>query len=385
MNNTLLGEKQLDTKQLYTLIFIIMMSMKMFMVPALLIHEAGRDSYITMAFFVGVEIVSLLVCLIAIKIADADIYTVFEGTYGKIVTTVLLLVLSAYYILKVTLIISEVKMFFLFSASEEFSWEIYIIPLLVFLLAVSIKTLNGIGRLAQLLLPVIALSIVMLFVLIIDRVDYSNLLPIMANGSEGVLSGIKKYPVWFGDLPIFAFCIGQVKKKKGFVWRSMLTVTISAAVVMFFSTVLFLTYAYLYPMVDYGHNISNMVVYAAGNYMYGRFDLLIFCVWLTSVLIQMGFITYVTVRHISHVFRAKSNFWTGLGVIIALYLISNNIFKSEIKLYNFCMGIPRYFTILSTVALPILALIAAIVYTLKKGKKEEKGENDDAHAQNSAV
>jgi len=382
MENQLLCEKkQLDTKQLYTLIFIIMMSMKMFMVPALLIHEAGRDSYFIMLFFIVIEIIALFVSLMAIKIADTDIYTLIESTYGKIFTTILMVIISAYHILKIVLIISEVKMFFLFSASEEFSWEVYIIPLLVFLLGVSVKTLSGIGRLAQILLPIIVVSTLMLFVLVVDRVDYTNFLPVLANGKEGVVNGIKKYPVWFGDLPMISFCCGKVKKKKGFVWKSMISVSISAIVVLFFSSVLFLTYAYLYPMVDYGQNISNMVVYTAGNYMYGRFDLIIFCVWLTSVFIQMVFMTYVTVRHFCYIFKANKTFVCAMAVISILYILSIIVFKSEIKLYNFCMGFQRYFTILNTVLLPILALIAAISYT----KKNKKGENYDTQPQNSCV
>jgi len=326
--------------------------------------------------------VALFVSVLAIKFSGVDIYQLFESVYGKVITAILLFVLSAYHVLKITLIISEVKMFFLFSASEEFSWQIYIIPLLVFLMAVAVKTLSGIGRLSQILLPIILISTLMLFILVVNRVDYSNFLPFMANGKEGILAGIKKYPVWFGDLPMLVFCAGKVKMKKGFVWRSMTSVAISSIVVLFFSAVLFLTYAYLFPMVDYGHNISNMVIYAAGNYMYGRFDLLIFCVWLTSVLVQMGFMTYVCVRNLSYVFRLKSHFSSGLIVVLVLYLTTIFIFKSEIKLYNFCMGIPRYFSFLSTVAFPVLSLVAIVIYNYKKSR----GENyRDARQENIAV
>lgn len=372
----------IDSKQLYAIIFFLMISMKMFMAPSLLIHDAGRDSYITMAVFIAVETVMLLAALLAVKLADCDLYTLLESVYGKPLTTVFLLVLSAHHILKITLIISEVKVFFTFSASEEFNWTIYVIPIFLFLFTVSVKTLNGIGRLAQIILPVVLVSIVLLFVLIVGHIDYSNIFPVLENGPSGVIEGLKKYPVWFGDLPMIAFCCGKVKKSKGFVIKSMLTAGAGIAVVLYFASVLFLTYAYLYPMVDYGHNISNMVVYAAGNYMYGRFDLLIFCVWLNSVFIQMAYMAYVTVRHVAHVFRAQNNNLPTLGVLGIIYVMSVFIFRSEIKLYHFCMGIPRYFTLVNSVLIPVLVLIAALLY---RRKRQKEGENDDASQKNIAV
>ncbi|MBQ4049073.1 MAG: GerAB/ArcD/ProY family transporter [Clostridia bacterium] len=372
MENKLLSRERLDSKQLYSLIFIIMMSVKMFMVPALIIRDAGRDGYMVMSFYIVIEMLALVVSLIAIKLAKSDICTIFERTYGKILTVTIFLLLAFYYILKISLVISEVKMFFLFSASEEFSWEIYILPLLVFLMVAAVKGLNGIGRLAQILLPIIAVSIVLLFVLIVSKPDYTNILPVLENGTGGVMNGIKKYPVWFGDLPLLCFCCGRVKREKRFILKSMVSVALSSVVVLYFSSVLFFVYAHLSKMVDYGHNISNMVVYASGNYMFGRFDLLIFCVWLTSVLVQTAYMTCVATELVRYVFRINA-FWAGAGIIVALYITSNFLFRSEVQLYNFCMGVPRYFAVLSTVLLPILTLIASVV--------SKKGEGDKGKAE----
>ena len=360
MNSRILSDQRLDCKQLYALIFIIMMSIKMFMVPALIIRDAGRDGYIVMAFYIAIEILALVVSLVAIKIANSDVCTIFERTYGKFLTVILFLSLTFYYILKISLVISEVKMFFLFSASEEFSWEIYLLPLLVFLLLIAVKGLCGIGRLAQILLPIIGVSIAVLFVLIVAKPDYTNIFPMLENGVGGVLESIKKYPVWFGDMPLLCFCCGRVKKEKRFMLKSMVSVSLSSVVVLYFSSVLFFVYAHLSGMIDYGHNISNMVVYASGNYMFGRFDLIIFCVWLTSVLVQVAYMTFVTTEITQYVFRSKP-FWTGVGIVLALYVTSNFLFRSEVKLYNFCMGVPRYFSMVSTVLLPILTIVAAFV------------------------
>lgn len=367
----MISDKQVSGKQFVILIFVIGIAMKMFMLPAIILRTSGRDSWIAMAGYLAVEMLTLTALMIIIKkCPDMTIYDLMESAFGKIISRIVIGILAVYLILKLTLVISEVKVFFTVSVFENLAWPAYVVPVLALLFAIGLKTLRGIGRMAEIFTPYILLSMVILAVLILPNVEFGRILPILENGPRGVLESLTRYPFWFGDFSIMLIFIGNVKKSKHLMTFSLISGGISAIAVLFFSVVLFSSYGEIPMLLDYGHNISNMTQYTVSSLSYGRFDIIIFTVWVIAVFIEMAVLFYSVTRHMVFVTTYKNNYVHSLILAAVCYAMIVFVFPNENLLYTFITQRMPIVVAVFQVLMPLTVLIVALVKGRKKKPKE---------------
>lgn len=371
-------EKQVTSRQFVLIVFMIGMAVKMFMVPALILQVSGRDSYIPLSFYLIVEIFCLFCILFAMKKnPNKTFYEYMTDGFGKIFAKILVGFFAVYLIFKLTLIISETKIFFTVSVFENISWPIYVIPLLGLLGMIALKSLRGIGRVVEIFTPYIFISLLVLGILIVTNIDFSNLLPIMEDSGKGVLESITKFSVWFGDFSILVIFMGNVKAGKHLMGISILWGIISCLVVLIFSTILFATYGNISNLLDYGHNISSMTQYSIGSQSYGRFDIIIFSVWIISVFINMAIVFYTITRHITFIIGKKNKLWITAATIIIIYIMSIFVFPNENVLYNFAMKQMRIGAGITQFLMPISLALIAIFKKKKKEDIKEEEQNEE--------
>lgn len=362
--------KQITTKQFSVIAFMVIMALKMFMLPTLMIKTGGRDSWISMIIFILIEFAILFFILFSAKLCpDASFYDLLNKVGGKVGAKIILAIMSLYLLLKMCLIVGELKVFFTVSVFDGLNWEICLIPLMAFLVYLANSSLRGIGRLAEIFMPFIVLSMLALLLLVLGNTNFDGLLPMLAESAEPVLENVSLFPMWFGDLSVMAVFLGEIKQSKRFVVWGFVSAAAGAAVVLFFTAVLFATYGNIPDLLDYGHNISNMLLYSSKSFTYGRFDIPVFCVWITTVFIQLGLVFGATTRHVSQIFAVKQRKWVALGLAVILYAVSVFIFKNEHELYYICTEYPRFAAIFVEFLVPVLIFIAACVTHF--GKKEK--------------
>ena len=155
--------KQVSIKQFVAIQFLVALAVKMFMLPALMLRIVGKDSYIVMGIWIAFEFLNLTFFLITAKRnPDKTIYDILSDALGKAGSRIAIVLFSAFFVIKGVLIISEIKMFFSVTMYAEIGWAIMIIPLLVLLSSFAIRSLRAMGRTAEIILPIVLISTLVL-------------------------------------------------------------------------------------------------------------------------------------------------------------------------------------------------------------------------------
>ena len=354
--------KQVSIKQFVAIQFLVALAVKMFMLPALMLRIVGKDSYIVMGIWIAFEFISLTFFLITAKRnPDKTIYDILSETLGKVVSRIVVVLFSSFFVLKAILIISEIKMFFSVTMYAEIGWGIMIIPLLVLLASFAIRSLRAMGRTAEIILPIVLISTLVLTGLLIGDMQGDNLMPVLENGFAPVAEGLITFPVWFGDITFLLIFLGNVKLGKGFVLATMISKLFASLLVMFFSTMLFATYANMGTLIDYGNNVSNMTQFSLGAHDYGRFDLLFYCVWMLSVFMKLALIFYFLTRNVSFVINSRNNYVIAVSCAVALYVISEFFLENENTVFLVCTGVMKYIVCPLAFIMPGLLLLLSVI------------------------
>lgn len=362
-------KKQLTSSQFYIFVFICGMAIKMFMLPALLLKISGRESIIVVAFYLLVEFVCLLFLILTItKNPDKTLYQILTESIGKIMSRVVIVLFSLMLLLKLLLLLSEVKIFFSVSVYERISWEIMLIPLLVLCVAYATKPLTTLGRSAQIFMPLIVISTIILSLLLIAKVPLDNILPLFSQGLKTTRDGIFTFPFWFGDVSLLLVCLGNVKLSKHFVLKSLTARLLSSVLVLTFSIIMFSTYADITDLIDYGHNVSSMTQYSLGSHDYGRFDYIIYCFWMLAVVIKILLTFFVICQNIRFIANKNSTFIIPIILLVVVYVLTTFVIKNENAVYQIATGFVRF------IFLPIQFLLPLFVFLLSL--KRAKGENN---------
>ena len=256
-----------------------------------------------------------------------------------------------------------------------------IIPIIALCVFFGTKTLRSIGRTAEVFIPFILISAVLLSILLVGDVPFSNLLPFFENGGKDFALGIDSFIVWFGDVSILLVCLGNVKISKRFALSSIIARAVSVVVVLVFSSIMFATYSNITDLIDYGHNVSGMTQYSLGNHDYGRFDYLIYCFWLFAVLIKLMLTFYTLTRNATEIFKAKNNLITSIILGVIIFVLTSFVLQNENIVYAFCTSPVKYFLAPIEFLLPVLVFVFARITYCKATEKID--QNSQPVSQNS--
>ena len=353
--------KDIDSKQFAVFIFIAVMALKIFLAPGLLIKYSGRDGWISMLIFTAIELIVLLMLLFIIKLnPDKTLYEILKESVGSIVAKGILIIVIALLCIKLILMLGELKLFFNTEMLKSMDFKFCLIILLFMLVVFTGKGIRPIGRMAQLFFPFILASLLILFLLTVRSVDLTGLTPITFDINE-IVGTLNKFPLWFGDVAVLMLLIGRIKLRSKFVLKSMAWAVASGAAVMFFAIVLFETYGDYPDIIDYGHNISNMVLYSSGSYLFGRFDIPIFCMWMCAIFIQIILSFFAITSFIGNVVEKGSNLMWAIVVAVAMFVLSSFFFDGKTALFELGTSYARWLCLAVEIVLPIVLLIISLI------------------------
>ncbi|HIW02312.1 MAG TPA: hypothetical protein H9892_03145, partial [Candidatus Protoclostridium stercorigallinarum] len=132
-------------------------------------------------------------------------------------------------------------------------------------------------------------------------------------------------------------------------------------------------------LLTYGHSISSVAQYAAGSFRFGRFDLVIFSLWLSAVFLSAGMITAFFSRSMAYALGGKAGAVAAVAGGVALTVAM--IFTVNLNLaVEWATG---YFALPSFVVqygLPVLGAAAAAVCRITEHIKKKRRENDEKTA-----
>lgn len=367
-------EKEVSLKQFVFIVFIIA-PLKMFMPPALMLHATGRDSWILMGIYLFLDLILLLlICVIRALRPDKTYFEILSGGIGKIGAKIVVAAVTVYYFIKLTLMISEVRLFFTMTLFEQMSWEVFIIPVLAMLMVFGIKSMRAVGRTAEIITPFVVAALLLLALIVTSNIKIDNLLPILADGTEELKMGLRIFPIWFGDFSLLIIFLGNIKKTKRMgITPTMISGILSSVVIMFFSLLIFANYASISHLINYGHSISTLTQFSVGSQTYGRFDELLLCVIVMGVLLLGGIYFHAIIENMNFVVGnvKKKNLRPLYSIICALTIYIFSIFVfSEMKILEVVINpLVRIFGGICSVGVPLLLIILSIIGRIRDKRK----------------
>ena len=277
-------------------------------------------------------------------------------------------------LIKFTLNLSEVKAFFSIEMFASFNWTVMVIPLIALCFTIAVKSLRVLGRTAEIFFPFILAGIIFLSLILFREVPFENVLPLLDGGTKPVLDGIKEFPIWFGDVIVMAVALGNVKKGKHMTLKCVLMRTFAAVMILAFSVVLFATYGNIAPLVKYGHNITSLTQYNLGSQQYGRFDLIIYAVWMSGVFIKMAMNCYLGVRCTAFLFNVRNYKYVAAALAVVSFVLSVWLVPTVGKVYVLSTSLwAKIIFSFVEYCLPAVTFIAANVKYGNKNSGEESG------------
>ena len=347
---------------------MIGVSVKMFMLPALMLRMVGKTALWVMIAFIMLEFIAVtVVALLMRKNPSKTIFTLVNETFGKVIAKVIFLFFALFLTAKCVLIISEIKMFFTVTMYEEIIWPMMIIPLLALIFAMARKRLRAIGRTAEILTPIVLVCTVILFTLLIEEGDLIRLLPVFGEG-KSLFKGLTAFPMWFGDGFLALLFVGRTKNSEKAIKATLISYAVSSALVIAFTVMLCSTYANISTLIDYGNNVSNMTQFSLSSQDYGRFDLLFFCMWMFSVLITLALSFIFLNQSLTAVVGKRRKTAVNIISVLALYVLASFFLENGNIVFIVMTGIVKYILCPLPAIVPIVALIKSVV----RKKNEEK-------------
>lgn len=357
-------EKEINARQFAAITFMAGLAVKMVMLPSLLVAIAGRNAYVYMTIYMAVDLAVLGLIVVAVTKSKKSFYELLESVLGKIGARILLAVSIVLIAFKSTLMLGEVKVFFDESMYDRFLWPVYLIPLLALFGFAAVRSPRSIGRTAEITFPLIVLSIIGMFLLSAGKVDYANLLPFMRESSKGITD----YFLGVGDFSVLTIFIGKTENKKHGKLLIMGLATAAALVVIAFTVILSAEFGNVRKLIEYGHNLGGQTE-MSGSQNFGRLDLLLFAVLITSIFIQLMVHFYAMTeftQYICNLWQPVARYSIAGGLMILVYVMCIFIFPTQAALYDVATSLTmRIIALPGQFLVPLTAFIGWIVQTVR--------------------
>ena len=350
-------ERRITCAQLFTVVVVLGMGVKMLMLPVLLLKSCGRDSVLALMLLLALELTCLGASIVALVLAPQYSFAdLLRATVGKVAAKIVCIVFAVYFLGKLILLSGEVRIFFCENLYNDFSWVLFAVPFFGLCFMFGKGTLRAIGRCTQFLFPFIAFATVVMFVLIGMGVEYAEVLPIGEFGWRTVSRTAFRYAMWYGDYSVLVVCLGAVKRTKGTAIATACAGVLASAIVLFFMFGITATFSNVCYLIRYGQSVTGMSHYALGNALQGRFDLVLYCVWMIAVFLKAGMFSYAAVYCLCSALPLRRGWVSGV-LSAGLYLLAVNI-PSAAGLHDF---MTRY---LATPALILQFVVPAVMLTV---------------------
>jgi len=360
------------------IIFCIGTTLKIFLLPTLLLKSVGRDGLIVISVLLIFELLLLIACLIAIKLSPNLTFTqALERHFGKIAARVIAAILVLYACLKLLLLFTETRSFFESSLFDQFVWPVMGLPLFGLAALVAAKSLSGVSRLFEIFAPLVFASLIILGIMIAPNVDFGNALPLFTAGGGTIARQSLSFAVWTGDFVLLLLFVGKTRPQGKLITLGIISAVIGTLLVIFFAVVLTATFANLPHLIEYGHNMRNLAIFGAGNLAYGRIDIILFAVWAIGLIIQSLLYGYFAVSLLSYIFGVSTGKYRLLlsGILMTiLYVVTIVMFSSSSTAYQFARSWPRFLAI----GVQCLVIIGAIVMSIIFGRRGKNGKKNTA-------
>ncbi len=347
-------------RQLALLFFLIVPAAKLLLLPTLIVFHAKQDAALAMLIGSAIDFLLLYLVTVAINIApQKTLFSILQETFGKVPSQIIMLFLSAYFMMRAFPVVFEQKGILTHSLYQNLPFVATIVPYFIVLIYVATKGPRVIGRNADFFWLIFGVALVLLFFLSIPNTDYSNLLPVLYEGASPMFRGIFSNLIWFGDFTMLFCFMGRIHLEKRQTFRPLYlsAIVTSLIVVLFFAT---FTAVFGETAVKQIYALAKMSKYTAFFSNTGRFDWLSIFILLIGIFMNAAVMIYSASECIRQAFNMRNNYIPGFICGGILFFALAFIGQQFPLVYDFYARYLNYFVLVFQVVLPLILPLLAL-------------------------
>lgn len=361
-------KKQLTTNQACVLLSVCLLSTKIQRLPALLVEDFGRDSWIMFFIMLIIDfLIAILFIHFLVELKDKTLFEFLEekiGRVGKIIVSIMLL---SYFLAKSIITYKGIHEFFANVLFDKLPWKYFSILFILVLLIMVFGGLNSLGRSAELYSFIIGFGIFTTLLLGVGEVKLINLLPVLDCDFGAYLKDVLKYQPWMGDFMVLPMFFGNVKITKSPKIR-LSTAYITAGLIGVVEIVFFYGINQ-YLSVYQSNALSGITHYSLIGLGIGRPDWFLVLFVLISKIIATGFYVFSYTKCVCEIFGVQKNYTVQGISVVSLYFIEYYLFKNLENSANYYRNVICYIMFGISVVIILLLSILVCVKTRKRTEK----------------
>ena|GEM_PF-2705783 len=342
----------INKRQMAILFFFILPITKLMLLPTLMSHISGRDSYISAFLLLAVDILVLLLILFVInKYPKDDFNQILKSTFSMPVAKVILFLFGIFFLCKGLPFILEQKQLLENTFYERFPFVITFIIFFIIIFFVAIKGAKIIGRTSELFWFIILISFILIIMFSFLQADFSNILPIAYNGAGPIFDGALKNVYHFGDYIILFAFMGKIDKDKSF--KKVVLVASIIAVLVVFVFIIF-TAIFGDVAVRQTYAITKISKYSLAMSELGRFDFIAIILLLSGAVFFSAVTLYCSAEMFRQCFNLKERKFPLIGLVTLMaagVLFFNNRFSDLVNLNSVYL---TYFYMVMQYVFPVI-------------------------------
>ena len=145
-------EKTISTNQAGLIYCIFTIALKLSALPSLMFSYAGNDSYMACMIALIIDMLATIIVIsILIKHPDMTFKAILTQTFGKVITTIIHVLLTIYFLAKCVLVLQELHDYFIATLFEELNPVYFLIVLGLIILYSTFRNYRIIGRTIELI------------------------------------------------------------------------------------------------------------------------------------------------------------------------------------------------------------------------------------------
>ena len=341
------------------------------MLPCLMAGTAGKDFWIVLLFGAVIDISLLFITIIINKLCpNTTIHDLLRNTFGKVVSTIIVVLFFIYFICTAVLPFEAVRDVFASNLFDTIPWQIFAIFLLLCVGYLSFSGLRTLGRTAELYFYVVAGAVVFLIFLGVLNTDFSQILPLSTINLSQTTTYFM-HSIWFGDYMIFFVLIGRINPNDGTL-KFKDIFFFAGAIVIYAVAYVTLWGLYTITTPTQASLLSSISAFSLLSLEIGRLDW--FLVLLSQIASVISCSTYVyCAAECVYQLNSKRKFGgCVIATLIILYLADIILFKNldkGILFFTKYLSLPSF---ILQVLIPLTCLISAIIIAARKKRLRRK-------------
>ena len=372
---------KINFRQLSIMVFMSFISLKFLVLPSVLyIHSSNMSWLVCLVLMIVDGIYAVLTIDLMRKNQNKNLNEFMTETIGPVLTKIFLAVLALKFFLSVANIVKGLEFFVVENFYNNFSWFLYILPLIALTGFMMYKGLRNMARVQEMFFLSIIVGCIYIAFKSFADVDPLVYLPMFKDGVTPLLTSGYTHLSWFGSSTFLLAIFGKVDFSKE---RKRTAIIYIIFAILLVQLIYFVFYG-LFDMTSPTHTfaISDISQFSSSKSIIDELSWLVVSLWVVTQSIQIAVYGYCLVLTLMFLFHIKSKIVVITMVEILIFFLSylgnNTINLEQIFFTNFASIV----TIVSQYIIPLILLFANLIKkrknkpsTIKAVKHEEVKNN----------